>query len=83
MKPTRTRKSVYISKKQFIAISMTLVLFGTAVIIYVNDYSSSALIVASNQSPGNFNTSLSQAISIAEDSLGNNSFAVAGFGEKN
>lgn len=38
--------------------------------------------VASNQSVGNLNITLIQAITIAQQSISNNSFAVAAFGEK-
>ncbi|CAN5437913.1 hypothetical protein BH18THE1_BH18THE1_01650 [soil metagenome] len=76
-------KFLRISTRQDFLISSTAVLLlSMSIIIYTNGFSSSALMVASNQSVGNLNSTLIQAITIAQQSISNNSFAVAAFGEK-
>lgn len=71
------------TRQQFLVVSASAVLLMTSIIIYTNGYSTSAQIVTYNQTGfGNLNISLSQAIDIAEESIGKNSYGIAAFGEK-
>ena len=54
-----------------------------SIIIYTNGYGASAQTVTNYKSGfGNLNISLSQAIDIAQEYIGNNSYGIAAFGEK-
>jgi hypothetical protein len=84
MKWTTIKKFVARSARQdLLTPSMIYVLLTVSIIIYTNGYSASAQMMTNNQSGfANLNTSLSQAIDFAQQSIGNNSYAIAAFGEK-
>jgi len=67
-----------------LAISMITITFIAmmGVIIFTNGQSINAQMMTGNRDGfGNMNTSLIQAMTTAEESVGNNSFAIAAFGE--
>jgi hypothetical protein len=83
MKWTTIKKFVARPARQdLLTPSMTYVLLTVSVIIYTNGYSANAQMMTNNQSGfANLSTSLSQAIDIAQQSIGNNSYAIAAFGQ--
>ena len=71
------------TRQDFFTTTVAALLITVGVIIFTNGYSTNAQMVTNNQSGfGNLNISLSQAIITAEQSVGNNSSAIAAFGEE-
>ena len=71
-------------RQQFLVTCIGVLLLMISIVIYTNGYSANAQTVSNNQVGfSKLNISLSQAINIAEESLGNNSYSIAAFGEKN
>ena len=71
------------TKQDFLGVSICIVFLSVNLIIYTNYTNYTTAQTAGNQSGfGNLNISLSKAIDIAEQSVSNNSYAIAAFGEK-
>lgn len=67
--------------KRVYVITMTMMVAVMSVIILTSEYNINAQMMAEDRVDfGNMNTSLSQAMITAENSVGNDSFAIAGFG---
>lgn len=83
MKRTIITKFLRIPTKQdFLGVSISTVLLMASIILYTNNHITNAQTVVNQSGFANLNVTLSQAIDIAQQSVGNNSYAIAAFGEK-